>query len=48
MVWPKIWPNFQRIKVISVRVVNDNGKIWLVAMSGLLAAFLIFGQTKGE
>ena len=33
---------------ISVRVVNDNGKIWLVAMSGLLAAFLIFGQTKGD
>ena len=33
---------------ISVRVINDNGKIWLVAMSGLLAALLIFGQTKGD
>lgn len=31
-------------KNIDVRVYNNNGKVWLVALSGLLAAFLIFGQ----
>ena len=33
-------------KNIDVRIYNDNGKLWLLALSGLLAAVLIFGQHK--
>lgn len=35
-------------KNIDVRIYNNNGKLWLLAMSGLLAAFLIFGQNNGD